>query len=73
MAKKSFLENIEKVKNSAAMSEREEHNKNEKEKKKKLITIPTEWEDKIRSFHGGTVSAYILIALQERMQRDNLL
>ena len=33
MAKKSCLANIEKVKNSAAMSEREEHNKNEKEKK----------------------------------------
>ncbi len=73
MAKKSFLANIEKVKSSAAMSEREEHTKTEKEKKKKLITIPTEWEDKIRSFHGGTVSAYILIALQERMQKDALL
>lgn len=73
MAKKSFLANIEKVKSSAAMSEREEHGKIDKEKKKKLITIPIEWEDKIRSFHGGTVSAYILIALQERMQRDGLL
>lgn len=73
MAKKSFLANIEKVKSSAAMSEREEENKGEKGKKKKLITIPVEWEDKIRTFHGGTVSAYILIALQERMQRDNLL
>lgn len=73
MAKKSFLQNIEKVKNSAAMSEREIGNKGDKEKKKKLITIPTEWEAKIREFHGGTVSAYILIALQERMQRDGLL
>lgn len=73
MAKKSFLANIEKVKSSAAMSEREELNKSEKGKKKKLITIPVEWENKIRDFHGGTVSAYILIALQERMQRDGLL
>ncbi len=73
MAKKSFLKNIEKVKSSAAMSEREEGSKGEKEKKKKLITIPIEWEEKIRAFHGGTLSAYILIALQERMQRDGLL
>jgi hypothetical protein len=72
MAKKSFLQNIEKVKSSAAMSEREDQVKSDKEKKKKLITIPVEWEDKIRDFHGGTVSAYILIALQERMQRDGL-
>ncbi|WP_310439482.1 hypothetical protein [Sulfuricurvum sp.] len=73
MIKKSFLQNIEKVKSSAAMSEREVKIKSEKEKKKKLITIPTGWEDKIREFHGGTVSAYILIALQERMQRDGLI
>jgi hypothetical protein len=55
------------------MSEREEAIKSDKEKKKKLITIPVDWEDKIREFHGGTVSAYILIALQERMQKDGLL
>ena len=73
MAKKSFLQNIEKVKSSAAMSEREESGKHDKGKKKKLITIPVEWENKIREFHGGTVSAYILIALQERMQRDGLI
>ena len=70
MAKKSFLQNIEKIKSSAAMSEREE---TQKGKKKKLITIPTQWEEKIRAYHGGTVSAYILIALQERMQRDGLI
>ena len=73
MAKKSFLQNIEKVKSSAAMSEKESVVSEEKGKKKKLITIPVEWEEKIRKFHGGTVSAYILIALQERMQRDGLL
>ncbi|MDD2265496.1 hypothetical protein [Sulfuricurvum sp.] len=73
MAKNSFLKNIEKVKNSAAMSERETSVRNDKMKKKKLITIPVEWEDKIREFHGGTVSAYILIALQERMRKDELI
>lgn len=72
MSKKSFLKNIEKVKSSAAMSEHVE-TKNTFEKKKKLITVPVEWEEKIKAYHGGTVSAYILIALQERMQKDGLL
>lgn len=72
MSKSSFLKNIQQVKSSAAMSE---NNKNEKafNKKKKLINIPIEWEDKIKAYHGGTVSAYILIALQERMQKDGLI
>lgn len=72
MSKSSFLKNIQQVKSSAAMSE---NNTNEKafNKKKKLINIPIEWEDKIKAFHGGTVSAYILIALQERMQKDGLI
>ena len=72
MAKASFLKNIEQVKASAAMNE---NTKNEKafNKKKKLINIPIEWEDKIKAYHGGTVSAYILIALQERMQKDGLI
>ena len=43
------------------------------EKKKKLINIPIEWEDKIRAYYGGTVNAYITIALQERMQKDGLI
>ncbi|MDQ1339986.1 MAG: hypothetical protein QG567_1142 [Campylobacterota bacterium] len=72
MAKSSFLKNIEKVKSSAAMSE-QETKKQGFEKKKKLINIPIEWEEKIRAYHGGTVNAYILIALQERMQKDGLI
>ena len=72
MAKSSFLKNIEKVKSSAAMSENKTNEKTFN-KKKKLINIPVEWEDKIRAYHGGTVSAYILIALQERMQKDGLI
>lgn len=72
MAKASFLKNIEKVKSSAAMSE-QETKKLGFEKKKKLINIPIEWEEKIRSFHGGTLNAYIIMALQERMQKDGLI
>ncbi len=73
MAKASFLKNIEKVKSSAAMSEQEQTQKQGLQKKKKLINIPIEWEEKIRAYHGGTINAYIIMALQERMQRDGLL
>lgn len=72
MAKSSFLKNIEKVKSSAAMNENEGVKK-AFNKKKKLINIPVEWEDKIRAYYGGTVNAYITIALQERMQKDGLI
>ncbi len=72
MVKASFLKNIEKVKSSAAMSE-QETKKQGLEKKKKLINIPIEWEEKIRAYHGSTLNAYIIMALQERMQKDGLL
>lgn len=72
MAKKEFLKNMQKVAESAAMSEQPGQG-GAMEKKKKLITIPVAWEEKIKAYHGGTVSAYILIALQERMQKDGLL
>ena len=72
MAKQSFLKNIEKVKSSAAMNE---NVKNEKSfnKKKKLINLPVEWEDKIKAYYGGTINSYIMIAIQERMQKDGLI
>ena len=73
MAKKAFLKNMQKVAESAAMSEQLPATQGTLEKKKKLISIPVAWEEKIRAFHGGTVSAYILIALQERMQKDGLI
>ena len=72
MAKKEFLKNIEKVKRSAAMTERTEP-KTKPEKKKKLISIPVDWEEKIKGYYGGSINAYILIAIQERMQKDGLL
>ncbi|MBN2896963.1 MAG: hypothetical protein JXK05_13845 [Campylobacterales bacterium] len=72
MAKKEFLKNLEQVKKSAAMTEQVTKS-TKQEKMKKLISLPVEWDEKIRAFHGGTVNAYILIAIQERMQRDGLI
>lgn len=44
-----------------------------KKKKRKTIDIIIDWEDKIKAFHGGTVSSYITAAIQEKMIKDNIL
>lgn len=72
MATQSFLKNIEKVKSSAAMNENVKNAKSFN-KKKKLINLPVEWEDKIKAYYGGTINSYIMIAIQERMQKDGLI
>ena len=69
MAKRNDLQKIAQAMRSAPMTERT----GTTEKKKKLIAIPVSWEEKIRQHFGGTVSSYITIAIQERMQKDGLL
>ena len=44
-----------------------------KEKKIKTIQLLLDWEDKIKAYHGGTISSYITIAIQEKMKRDGIL
>ncbi len=44
-----------------------------KKKKIKTIQILTDWEDKIKKYHGGTISSYITIAIQEKMKKDGIL
>ena len=72
MAKKDFLKNINQVTSSAALDEQKK-SPEKPQKKKKLISLPVEWEEKIKAYYGGSVNAYILIAIQERMQKDGLL
>jgi hypothetical protein len=40
------------------------------EKKKKLIDLPIEWEQQIKSQYKGTVNGYIQMAIFERMKKD---
>jgi hypothetical protein len=47
--------------------------KEQKKKKIKTIQILIDWENKIKSYHGGTISSYIIIAIQEKMKRDGIL
>jgi len=39
----------------------------------KTIQLLVDWEEKIKYYHGGTISSYITIAIQEKMKRDGIL
>jgi hypothetical protein len=65
------FDNIKKVKNSASMQEVVTATKTDK--KKKIISLPVDWEEKIKSVYPGTVSSYILMAIQEKMKKENIL
>jgi len=65
------FDNIKKIKESASMKEQKKDSK--KDKKKKIITIPVEWENRIKENYPGTVSSYILMAIQEKMKREGII
>jgi hypothetical protein len=41
--------------------------------KKKIISIPLEWDEKIRNYYTGTLTSYIRVAIMERLQKDGLI
>ncbi|WP_198244907.1 hypothetical protein [methane-oxidizing endosymbiont of Gigantopelta aegis] len=41
--------------------------------KAKLIHIAPEWEDAINEYQDGTLTAYIRLAIREKMKRDGIL
>lgn len=45
----------------------------EKNIKHKLIPLPKEWEELIKTKHYGPISSYIMSAIKEKMIRENLL
>lgn len=58
---------LDKAYNSAPMQEA----KSASDKKmKKLISMPTEWEEKIKRHFKDTVNGYITMAIYERIQKD---
>lgn len=74
MAKKNNLNFVEEAVNSASLKENtKDINIDKKEKKIKTIQIIIDWENKIKEYHGGTVSSYITIAIQEKMKRDGII
>ncbi len=72
MARKDNLDFVDQAVESANLQERSSTTKN-KEKKIKTIQILVDWEEKIKAYHGGTISSYITIAIQEKMRRDGIL
>ena len=61
---------LDKAFNSAPMQEAKSAGD---EKMKKLISIPIEWDDRIKRNFKGTVNSYILMAIYERMQKDGII
>jgi len=71
VAKEKNFDNLDLVMDSAKLTERKKSSTN-KNKKIKTIQILVDWEEKIKDYHGGTISSYITIAIQEKMKRDGL-
>lgn len=71
MSKFDKFDKIEKATSKAVMNDNKKSSNNDK--KRKLINIPTEWEEKIKAHYPGAVTSYIMLALQERLKKDNLL
>jgi len=72
MARKDNLDFVDQAVESANLQEKSSTPKI-KEKKIKTIQILVEWEEKIKAYHGGTISSYITMAIQEKMRKDGIL
>lgn len=72
MARKDNLDFVDQAVESANLQEKNNPPKDRK-KKVKTIQILVDWEDKIKAYHGGTVTSYITMAIQEKMKRDGIL
>lgn len=72
MARKDNLDFVDQAVESANLQEKTSASK-DKKKKVKTIQIFVDWEDRIKEYHGGTVTSYITMAIQEKMRRDGIL
>jgi hypothetical protein len=76
MARKNVLDDLDKVTSKASLKEQTKQENNgikKREKKAKLIHIDKAWEDAINEYQDGTVTAYIRLAIREKMKRDGIL
>ena len=64
------FDNIKKVKKSASMNDIQNSNL---EKKNKIISLPIEWENKIKNNYPSSISSYILSAIFEKMKKDDFI
>jgi predicted phosphohydrolase len=74
MTKKNIRELISGAVNSASMRETsiesEKLVEDEKLFKKKMIQLPVELDNRIKKIYTGTCSSYILMAIYEKLKRD---
>jgi len=75
MARKNILDDIEKVTKGASLKEQTNSNTlvTKRKAKAKLIHIDPRWEDAINQYQDGTLTAYIRLAIREKMKRDGIL
>lgn len=75
MARKNVLDNIDNITDGASLKEQTTtKDVNLKRKAKaKLIHIDPDWEDAINDYQDGTLTAYIRLAIREKMKRDGIL
>jgi len=75
MARKNVLNNIDNVIDGASLKEQTAtKSKDTKIKAKaKLIHIDPMWEKAIGEYQDGTLTAYIRLAIREKMKRDGIL
>lgn len=74
MARKDKLDFVDKALESANLHEKKkEEKKRDKTKKIKTIQILVDWEERIKEYHGGTISGYITTAIQNQMKNDGIL
>ncbi len=75
MARKNVLDELDKVTEGASLKEQTKHNptRTKRKAKAKLIHIDQDWEDAIGEYQDGTLTAYIRLAIREKMKRDGIL
>ena len=73
MARKGVLDNIDKITKDANLQEKERSPKKVSKMKAKVIHIDENWEEAIKEYQGGTITAYIRLAIREKMKRDGII
>ena len=75
MARKDVLDNIDNVTEGASLKEQTATKgaDTKTKAKAKLIHIDPMWEKAIGEYQDGTLTAYIRLAIREKMKRDGIL
>lgn len=75
MARKNVLDNINNITEGASLKEQttDKPTGSKRKAKAKLIHIDPNWEDAIGEYQDGTLTAYIRLAIREKMKRDGIL